>query len=72
MTGGADRAESAISAFERMEAKTDAMLDKSEAMEELDAQPEDPVTSLEEKYAASGASAAVDDELAALKKEMGL
>ncbi len=72
MTGGADRAESAISAFERMEAKTDAMLDKSEAMEELDAQPQDPVTSLEEKYAASGASAAVDDELAALKKEMGL
>lgn len=72
MTGGADRADSAISAFERMEAKTDAMLDKSEAMEELDAQPEDPVTSLEEKYAASGASAAVDDELAALKKEMGL
>lgn len=72
MTGGADRAESAVAAFERMEAKADEMLDRSNAMEELNAAPEDPAASLEAKYAAAGASAAVDDELAAMKKEMGL
>ena len=59
-------------AFERMEAKADEMLDRSNAMEELNAEPEDSVASLEAKYAAAGASAAVDDELAAMKKEMGL
>lgn len=72
MTGGADRAEGAMAAFERMEAKADEMLDRSNAMEELNAEPEDSVASLEAKYAAAGASAAVDDELAAMKKEMGL
>ncbi|MEY8436970.1 PspA/IM30 family protein [Atopobiaceae bacterium 24-176] len=72
MTGGADRAEGAVAAFERMEAKADEMLDRSNAMEELNAEPEDSAASLEAKYVAAGASAAVDDELAAMKKEMGL
>lgn len=72
MTGGADRAESAVAAFERMEAKADEMLDRSNAMEELSAEPEDSAAALEAKYAAAGASAAVDDELAAMKKELGL
>lgn len=72
MTGASDRAEGAISAFNRMEAKADAMLDRANAMAELDAAPTDPAAALEKKYAEAGASAAVDDELARLKAEMGL
>lgn len=72
LTGGADRAESAISAFERMEAKADEMLDRSDAMEELNEKPVDSAAELEAKYVEKGKTAAVDDELAALKAEMGL
>lgn len=72
MTGGAGKAEGAMAAFERMEAKADAMLDRSNAMEELNGQPEDPASSLEKKYAAAGQTAAVDDELERMKREMGL
>lgn len=67
-----ERAASAMGAFDRMEAKADAMLDRAEAMTELDAAPADPVAELEKKYADAGSSAAVDDELAKLKEEMGL
>ncbi len=72
MTSGADKAAGAMSAFDRMEAKADAMLDRANAMEELNQQPKDDAAELEKKYAASGADAAVDDELAKLKAEMGL
>lgn len=71
-TAGADRAAGAMSAFDRMEAKADAMLDRANAMAELNAQPEDEATALEKKYQAAGASSAVDDELERMKKEMGL
>lgn len=72
LTGGADKAEGAISAFDRMEAKADSMLDRSNAMNELNQQPVDEAAALEAKYADAGGDAAVDDELSKLKAEMGL
>ena len=62
-----------MSAFDRMEAKADKMLDEANAMAELNA-PSAEAESMEElqrKYDSDG-SADVDDELAALKKKMGL
>ncbi|WP_080797303.1 PspA/IM30 family protein [Arabiibacter massiliensis] len=72
LTGAADKAEGAMSAFNRMEAKADEMLDRANAMEELNAQPVDEAATLEAKYANAGSDASVDDELAKLKEEMGL
>lgn len=71
-TSAADKAAGTMSAFDRMEAKADAMLDRANAMNELNSQPADPVSSLEEKYKSVTSDAAVDDELAKLKAEMGL
>ncbi len=67
-----DGAAAAMSAFDRMEAKADEILDRSNAMSELNEVPEDAAAALERKYADAGSSAAVDDELARLKEEMGL
>ena len=72
VSSAGDGAAAAMSAFDRMEAKADEMLDRSNAMSELDAEPIDAAAALEEKYAAAGATAAVDDELARLKEEMGV
>ena len=72
ISSGADKAAGAMSAFDRMEAKADAMLDQANAMEELNRAPVDEAASLEAKYAGATADASVDDELAKLKKEMGL
>ena len=69
---GADKAADAMGAFARMEAKADGMLDRSNALSELNAKPVDDAAALEAKYAAAGNDAAVDDELARLKAEMGL
>ena len=71
-SSSADKAVGAMSAFERMEAKADEMLDRSSAMAELNGQPKDEAAELEKKYAQAGASSAVDEELARLKAEMGL
>ena len=71
-SSSADRAAGAVTAFDRMEAKADQMLDRANAMNELNQQPVDDAAALEAKYAAAGTDAAVDDELAKLKKEMGL
>ena len=71
-TSGSDRAESAIEAFNRMEEKADRMLDTADAMAELSSEPADDAESLAEKYAGAADDAAVDDELARLKAEMGL
>lgn len=57
--------------FERMEEKADRMLDEANAMAELNTAPVDEALALEEKYA-SQSSAAVEDELERMKKEMGL
>ena len=72
VTSAGDRAEGAMAAFDRMEAKADEMLDRSNAMSELNAQKVDTAAELEKKYAEAGSTAAVDDELAKLKAEMGL
>ena len=72
MTSGTDKAAGAIDAFNRMEAKVDKQLDTAESMAELNEQPADGVEALASKYAGAANSAAVDDELAKLKAEMGL
>ena len=66
-----DKAEDAMSAFQRMEEKADRMLDREAALAELNAKPVDEAAELEAKYG-SAAPAAVDDELARMKAELGL
>ena len=72
MGAAGERAAGAMSAFERMEAKADAMLDQANAMAELNAAPADEAAELEKKYAASAGDAAVDAELEKLTNKMGL
>lgn len=72
VSSAGDGAAAAMSAFDRMEAKADEMLDRSNAMADLNAAPVDAAAELERKYAEAGSTAAVDDELARLKEEMGL
>lgn len=66
--GGAN---ATMSAFDRMEAKANNMLDRANAMAELNSAPTDEVADLAAKYD-SAPTSAVDDELAALKAQMGL
>lgn len=68
----ADKAQGSLGAFDRMEEKADRMLDEASAMNELNSQAVDDAVALEEKYKPQGASASVEDELAAMKQEMGL
>ncbi|MDE6209207.1 MAG: PspA/IM30 family protein [Lachnospiraceae bacterium] len=66
-------AENSMSAFARMEAKADKMLDQANAMAELNSSAENAdVENLAAKYdSTSSSSSAVDDELAALKASLG-
>ncbi|MBU4539811.1 MAG: PspA/IM30 family protein [Acetobacterium sp.] len=66
-----NQTEDAMDTFTRMEEKADRMLDEANAMAELNITPVDPAEALEEKYAETGI-ASVDEELAILKKELGL
>ncbi|MBQ0042856.1 MAG: PspA/IM30 family protein [Lachnospiraceae bacterium] len=62
-----------IAAFERMEARVDKMLDEADAMSELNEQHANKdIENLTKKYDASSRMSDVDDELAALKAEMGM
>ncbi len=72
LSSAGEKAAGAMDAFTRMEDKANNMLDRANAMTELNTEPADPTEALADKYGADGASASVDDELAALKKEMGL
>ena len=63
-------ASKSMDAFSRMEKKADEMLDRANARAELNAAPADPAADLEAKYDSS--EAAVDDELAKMKAELGL
>ena len=72
LSGGSDKANSAMDAFSRMEAKADSMLDRANAMAELQSQPTDEAKALEEKYASGLGDTAVEDELAKMKQELGL
>ncbi len=67
----ANKANSKVDAFARMEQKADDMLNRAEAMAELNTPAPDAAAELESKYS-SAAPSAVDDELAKLKAEMGL
>lgn len=69
MSSSIDGANNSIAAFNRMEAKADAALDKANAMAELNAAPADDLEDLTKKYSSNASS--VDDELAALKASLG-
>lgn len=70
--GSLEGAASNLSAFDRMEAKADKMLDEANAMAELNQSVrEKDVDGLMRKYDDQGNSS-VEDELAALKAEMGI
>ena len=71
MSSSISGAGEAMSAFERMEAKADKMLDEANAMAELN-DAGDSVEDLAKKYDSDAGASAVDDELAALKAKMGL
>lgn len=59
-------------AIDRMEDAADALLDQANAAAELGRAPLDAAAALEEKCAAARGNAAVEDELAKLKRDMGL
>ena len=62
-----------MAAFDRMEDKVNKMLDEANAMSELNTSSEgNSIEELAKKYDAQSGNSAVDDELAALKAEMGL
>lgn len=70
---GIDSAGNNMAAFERMEAKVEKMLDEADAMAELNQSSEESsIENLTKKYDASSKLSSVDDELAALKAEMGM
>lgn len=64
-------AQSNMDAFDRMEEKANRMLDEANAMSELNAPKTDTVADLAAKYDSQGSSTEVDDELAALKAQLG-
>lgn len=65
-------AQDSLSAFDRMEAKANKMLDEANAMAELNVGSNSGFEDLKSKYDSDPASSGVDDELAALKAQMGL
>ena len=67
----AEISDQTMTAVQRMEDKANKMLDEAVAMAELNAQPIDEARLIEEKYRA-GETASVNEELEALKKELGL
>ena len=71
MMSGIGDSSASLDAFSRMEQKADAMLDKANAMSELNSSGMDSIDDLASKYDAAP-DADVQDELAALKAKMGL
>lgn len=71
MIGSVDDSSASLAAFDRMEAKANSMLDKANAMSELNSMGGDSIDDLASKYD-EAPTAAVSDELAALKAKMGL
>ncbi len=70
---GMESAGSNLAAFDRMEEKVNRMMDEADAMSELNnAGKEDSIEELARKYDTDVKTSAVDDELAALKAEMGM
>ncbi|MCD7827301.1 MAG: PspA/IM30 family protein [Clostridiales bacterium] len=71
LAGNVDKTSDVMAAFDRMEAKADNMLDKAEAMSELNESAADPADKLEKKYT-DASDASVESELEKMKAEMGL
>lgn len=63
---------STLEAFGRMEDKVNRMMDEADALAELNEKPSDSIDALAAKYEDSETESNVDDELAALKAEMGI
>lgn len=72
MGSAADKMQGSMGAFERMEQKADGMLDRANAMSELNQEPIDEAKALEEKYRSANTNASVDSELEEMKKKLGL
>jgi len=72
MGSTADKMQGSLGAFERMEQKADGMLDRANAMSELNQEPIDEAKALEEKYRSANTNASVDAELEEMKKNLGL
>ncbi len=70
MQDGGKRASSSIDAFNRMEAKANKALDQAMAHSELNAGG-NTSEDLLDKYAGGGSTSSVDDELEALKAQLG-
>lgn len=69
---GMESAGSNLAAFDRMEEKVNKMMDEADAMSELNAGSQaDSIEELARKYDTEVKTSAVDDELAALKAELG-
>lgn len=65
-----DGAKGNLSQFDRMEEKVNKMYDESMAMAELNAKPKDGIEDLMNKYNDTNVSSDIEDELAALKRNM--
>jgi phage shock protein A len=70
---GLESAGNNMAAFDRMEEKVNKMLDEADAMDELNkTESKESFAELEKKYDGKKAAQAIDDELAALKSELGM
>ena len=73
MGAGLESAGNNAAAFDRMEEKVNKMLDEADAIGELNKSASgNDIDNLTSKYDTAGTNSDVDDELAALKAEMGL
>ena len=73
LTSGMDSAGNNLASFDRMEEKVNRMLDEADAMAELNSRNDiDDISALEKKYDSQEGNSSIDDELAALKAEMGM
>jgi phage shock protein A len=72
LSDSASRSEGALNAFNRMEEKANRMLDEANARAELDAAPIDEAQALELKYQGFDIDNSVNDELTAMKAQLGL
>lgn len=73
MGAGIESAGNNAAAFDRMEEKVNRMLDEADAVSELNKPAaENDIDALASKYDFAGTDSGVEDELAALKAEMGL
>lgn len=72
MGSGLESAGGSMAAFDRMEDKINRMMDEADAMQELNAPKKDSIDELAKKYESVQTDTVVDDELAALKAELGM